>query len=339
VPKLLKLNKEVATHKEVLTAMHCAPSKEGFHVYQAIDFLYQGKSIQEVADLLHFTEHSVRKWVHRFNDEGITGLAYRGKSGRPRKIPLDKFRADYVPLVLDPQLANEDNFTAIKFHFYLKEMCNEELCYQTVLNYFRENQLSRVVPRPSVISKQDQEKREQFIADFKSLVSDNKEIWFCDEVGFEGDPRPRARWVKIGSKPIQGRASEHLRYSAIGSINPASGEIFSFTVSSVDKDVFQVYLNELDKSTNGRELVLVLDNATWHSALSLNWHNIKPLYLPPYSPDLNPIEMLWRFMKINHFTNWYAKNIEELIERICYAFNSITKNQIMKTANPSYLLR
>lgn len=86
MPKLLTIDREVASHEEVLVAMHCSPTKKGFHVYQAIDFFYQGKSIKEVAKLLHFTEHSVRKWIHKFNNEGVTGLAYRGKSGRPRKI-------------------------------------------------------------------------------------------------------------------------------------------------------------------------------------------------------------------------------------------------------------
>ncbi len=339
VPKILKINPEVATHEELLISMRCAPTQEGYHVYQGIDFLYQGDSISEVARRLHVTERTVRNWVHKFNTEGITGLAFKGKSGRPRKIPIDKFKAEYVPIVLEPELVDEDNFTAIKFHLYLQEVCNEELSYQTVLTYFRENNLSLVVPRPSVMDKQDEKKRNEFLENLRDLSMKNKEIWFGDEVGFEGDPRPRARWVKKGSKPVNGRASEHIRFSAIGSINPATGEIFSLVVPGVDTEVFQIYLDELHKSIKGREIALVLDNASWHKALKLNWHNITPIYLPTYSPDYNPIENLWRFMKINHFSNWYAKTVEELIEKICIAFNSLTPQQIKNTTNSQYLLR
>lgn len=339
MPRTLKLNKEVATHKELLTSMNCAPTKEGFHVYQGIDFLYQGKTIKETSQLLHVTERTVRYWIHKFNTAGITGLAYRGKSGRPRKIALDKFQAEYIPLVLDPSKAGEDNFTAIKFHYYLVNQRREQLCYQTLLNYFNECKLSLVVPRPCVFGKQDQEQRAEFLEEICNLVQENQEIWFGDEVGFDGDPRPRARWVKKGSKPVNGRSSEHIRHSAIGSINPVSGEFFSLVVPEVDTPVFQAFIDELSKSTNYRKLVLVLDNATWHKTPSMNWHNIKPLYLPVYSPDFNPIENLWRFIKINHFSNWYAKTVEELIEKICLAFSTLSQEQIKQTTNFSYLLR
>ncbi len=113
----------------------------------------------------------------------------------------------------------------------------------------------------------------------------------------------------------------------------------SLVVSGVDKTIFQVYLDELSIATKNREIHLVLDNASWHKANGLNWHNIKPVYLSPYSPDYNPIENLWRYMKLNFFNNWYAKNVEELIDRICFAFNSLTPKQIKSTTNPNYLLR
>lgn len=220
----------------------------------------------------------------------------------------------------------------------MKENHEEELCYQTLLNYYHEQNLSLIVPRPNVLDKQDDDKREAFIETIKKLAENKKEIWFSDEVGFEGDPRPRARWVKIGSKPINGRASEHIRFSAIGSINPLSGEIMSLVVPGVDQKVFQVYLDELSKATNKREIYLVLDNASWHKAISLKWHNIRPVYLPPYSPEYNPIENLWRYIKLNFFNNWYAKTVEELIDKICSAFNSLTPESIKSVTNYNYLL-
>lgn len=339
MPKKLELNKDVASHEELLLAMRCAPTKEGHHMFQAIDFIYQGLSVKTVSELLHFSSKSIRNWIHKFNNEGITGLAIKGKSGRPRKIPIEKFQAEYLPLVITPQQVGEDNFTAIKFHNYLRTEHKEELCYQTLLNYFHENNLSLVIPRPRALGKQDTESRANFLEKLKLAINNREEIWFSDEVGFEGDPRPRSRWVKKGSKPINGRASEHIRFSAIGSINPLSGEMVSLVVPNVDAAVFQVYLDELDKSTNGRKITLVLDNASWHKSIGLKWHNIKPLYLSPYSPDYNPIENLWRYIKINHFSNWYAKTVEELIERICIALNSLTREQIKSTTNLQYLLR
>ena len=61
-----------------------------------------------------------------------------------------------------------------------------------------------------------------------------------------------------------------------------------------------MFIDEFVKShppTANRQILLVLDNASWHKPKRLNWHHIKPLYLPPYSPDLNPIEHAWSKIK------------------------------------------
>ena len=60
MPKILTIDKEIASHEELLIAMRCAPTKEDYHVFQGIDFLYQGKSIKETACLLHMSERVVR---------------------------------------------------------------------------------------------------------------------------------------------------------------------------------------------------------------------------------------------------------------------------------------
>lgn len=329
------------TLEEILVAMDCAPSKKGYQILQVLEFLYLGNSVKSTAQTLHFAESTLYRWIKRFNEKGLDALVFKGGSGRPRKIPLEKFQAEYVPIILEPARVEEDNLSAIKFHRYLREECQESLCYQTLLNYLHESKISQVVPRPSVTGKQDEERRSEYLIKFKDLVTAEREIWFCDEVGFEGDPRPRSKWVKVGSKPVAGRTSEHLRYSAIGSVNAISGELVSLVVPEVDGEIFQVYLDELSKATKERAIILVLDNASWHKSSKLNWHNITGLYLPPYSPDFNPIENLWRYMKLNYFAGWYAKTIEELIEKICSAFQDMTTNkaQIQSTTNSAYLVR
>ena len=337
----VRINRENATLEEILVAQNCAPKKEGFKRYQAIDFLYCGQSKKAVAQALHVSIRTIERWLKLFNEKGIDGLAKKGRSGRPRKIPLDKFKAEYVPLVLEPERVGEDNFTAIKFHGFLKEEYKETLSYSTLLKYFRESNLSLVKGRPCVCEKQDEEKRAKFIKEFKKVAATKTEIFFCDEVGFEGDPRPRSTWVMKGSKPVAGRSSDHLRLSAIGSANPGTGEFISFVFTEVDREIFQVYLDHLAEKTEGRDITLVLDNASWHKSKTLNWHHIKPLFLPPYSPDFNPIENIWNLLKGRFFTNWYAKNIEQLLERVCLALNDLSKDpeQLSKTTAFDHLLR
>ncbi|MCB0310642.1 MAG: transposase [Bdellovibrionales bacterium] len=62
--------------------------------------------------------------------------------------------------------------------------------------------------------------------------------------------------------------------------------------------VFQAFPDELAKHTQrlqpDEKIILILDNASWYKHSSLDWHHRKPCYLPPYAPDLIPIEGIWR---------------------------------------------
>ena len=85
-----------------------------------------------------------------------------------------------------------------------------------------------------------------------------------------------------------------------------------------------------------KRIVLVLDNASWHRAASLNWHHIEPKYLPPYSPDFNPIEVLWLCLKQRFFSSWYAPTLEALIQRTTEALRSFITDAPTVTSITSF---
>ena len=73
-----------------------------------------------------------------------------------------------------------------------------------------------------------------------------------------------------------------------------------------------------------RAFILIIDNASWHKRKTTNWHNWQPMYLPPYSPDLNPIERIWLTMKARWFNNHVCKTEEKLLERLDQAILEVT---------------
>ena len=66
----------------------------------------------------------------------------------------------------------------------------------------------------------------------------------------------------------------------------------------------------------GKPIWLVVDNASWHHSKALDWHHIKPLHLPPYSPDFNPIERLWQPLKSQYLAGFVTKRSEELADKL-----------------------
>jgi transposase len=106
--------------------------------------------------------------------------------------------------------------------------------------------------------------------------------------------------------------------------------------SHSDSETFQAFLDEAAKFINFQRPcnILVVDNASWHRRKTLKWHGWEPMYLPPYSPDLNPIERIWLVMKAQWFNNYICQNIDQLIERLDQALLNVINNpkQTKKTA-------
>jgi transposase len=180
-----------ATLKEVEQSMRCTPTQEGFVRLLGISFLYKGCSKEEVGRLMNLSLRTLQRWIKDFNEGGIDAVIGSRRTGRRRNIGAADFALKYKEEFLS------SSQTAICFHGLLVKEYKEELCYSTLLNYLQEQGLSRVLGRP-VCKQRDEEKRVLFIKEFQAIVKSGTEIWFADEVGFDGDPKPRKRWVQKG---------------------------------------------------------------------------------------------------------------------------------------------
>ena len=152
---------------------------------------------------------TVRRIVQLFNARGVDGLIEKRYRGRPKKLD-QKARDELMDKFINTK-QNAPVWSAKKFHGYLREELKLELSYNTVLRMLKEEGLSLQVPR-SWPADQDQEKRRIFKEEL-ALLLENKEVdvWFGDEVGFEGNTKPRRGWHKKGSRPRVSKQSLRIR--------------------------------------------------------------------------------------------------------------------------------
>ncbi len=272
-------------------------------------------------------DSAVRKWVRAFNDQGIDGLIVKKRTGAPRKIPIEKCER-IVKELRETQESDEPFPSAKIFHGHVREKYQIECSYQTLLRTLHEKNFVFKVPQPWP-DRQDEERREAYLQELRQLLSDPEcDLWYGDETGIEGEPKPRRRLAPKGSKPRVTKNGDHVRLSVIGAVCPRTGEFFAIEASHCDTDVFQAFLDEAARSIVPRRKrnLLILDNASWHKTKSLNWHFFEPMYLPPYSPDFNPIERVWLVMKSKWFANIRCKDREVLIKRADMALLDLIKN-------------
>lgn len=313
----LKPNPENCSLAELDVAAGRAPRQQDAVRFFAIKALILGTDPEIVSKLFCVTRPTLTNWIRSFNSRGIDGLIEKRRRGRPRKIKtedVDTFRQ----IIDEPNLVGRYHWTAKKFHGYLREELGHEIGYRTVVRWMHEEGFRLKVPQPWP-SRQDEVLRQSFVESLKSWLADeNIELWFGDEMGVEGDPRPRRRWALKGSKPRVTKNGDHMRMNVMGIVCPRRGEFHAMEFTHSDTDCFQVYLDhanaeiKLERPRN----FLILDNASWHKAKCLNWGKFEPIYLPPYSPDLNPIERLWLLIKAEWFSDFIAKNMNELLERL-----------------------
>lgn len=315
-------NPENGNADEVEEAIRCAPCYPEKRRYLAIRMLLFGIPLVQTAKILSVSVRTVQLWVNRWNHRGIDSLKTRLPPGAMPKIPrnLDPLLCD---LLQNPEIHGETHWTIVKLHGRLKTEIQLECGYSTLTRFFRDRNFVRKVPR-SWPHKQDEAARDAFRKQMMEWLNDpTKTIWFCDETGFTGDPRPRKLWALKSERLRVLTTGFHLRENVIGAVQPQSGRLFALQVPELDRDVFQVFLDEFASENHDTSPLLVLDNATWHKVKSLDWHHFLPVFLPPYSPDLNPIERLWLYLKEHYFNNWYAKRYTDLQGRVTWAFRQL----------------
>jgi transposase len=129
----------------------------------------------------------------------------------------------------------------------------------------------------------------------------------------------RRRITLNGVKPIGAVQYRFENFYVYGAIEPTTGESFFLELPQLNSALFQIFLNEFAHCYQESMNIIVMDNGSCHTAKSLRIPaNVVCLFLPPYSPELNPIERLWQDVK-EQLAWLLVAQIEELehhVERI-----------------------
>jgi len=143
--------------------------------------------------------------------------------------------------------------------------------------------------------------------------------------------------ASVGVKPICPFQQVFKSTYLFGAFSPVNGEKFLLEMPFCNAQSFQVFLDEFSQVKPDEFKIVVLDNGAFHKAKSLKVpENIYLLFLPPYSPELNPAEKMWAILK-RKFTNQLFKSLKEIGEFIEQSIKNISPEQIIKTCNYEYV--
>jgi transposase len=160
------------------------------------------------------------------------------------------------------------------------------------------------------------------------------EIWFQDEsrVGQQGGLS--YIWAKKGTRP-QVKRDMRFDYAYIfGAICPERGECEALVLPRCNSEGMNKHLEIISKAVKlEAHAVLIVDGAGWHRSKELKIpENITLMHLPPYSPQLMPVENIWQYLKANYLNNRIFKDYNEILKACCDAWkNVMMKPELIKS--------
>ena len=162
---------------------------------------------------------------------------------------------------------------------------------------------------------------------------------FEDEAAFGRINEPSSCWAPSGIRPIVPCQMVREYMYVFGAVDPYSGDDCFIIAPKCNTEWMNAYLDVLSKKFIDDYILLCVDNAGWHKSKGLKMpKNIKLIYLPPRTPEMNPIEQIWKEVRKRGFKNILFKTIEDVISKLCVSLNSLSPDCIKSITARDWIL-
>ena len=168
----------------------------------------------------------------------------------------------------------------------------------------------------------------------------NVRLMFQDEAGFGRINKPKYCWCFKGLRPsVPCHHIREYRY-AYGAVEPLTGESFFLVMPYCNTESMSVFLRELSEAYPNDRIILVCDGASWHRSKTLIApSNIRLLFLPPATPEMNPTEQIWIEIRKRGFKNEVFQTLNKVVDRLCVTICSLSKQTIRSITGREWILQ
>jgi transposase len=151
-------------------------------------------------------------------------------------------------------------------------------------------------------------------------------MWFQDEARIGQKNGLVRQWARRGTRPRQPADQRYQSAYLFGAICPARGVGAALAMPFANTQAMQAHLDEIGRTVaRGAHAVLLLDRAGWHTTEKLTIpNNLTMILLPSRSPELNPVENIWQFLRANWLSNRVFETYDQIIAAACEAWNKLT---------------
>ena len=291
---------------------------------QIVWLLAQGKRVSEVAEATGYCSNWIRILARRYNQDGQLALGDRRQHNKGAPPLLSQELQDSLHQALGQAPRDGGLWTGPKVACWIGERVKRKIHAQRGWDYLKRIGFSLHIPRPHH-HKADTDMQETFKSELPEQVKQVQQahpqstvdLWCMDEHRVGLKPVLRRVWARKGQRPVVRVQHRYEWLYVYGFAHPESGDTHWLLLPSVNVEVFTIALEQFAQAVGAgpdRRIILVLDRAGWHSSQMLGVPDgIHLVFLPPYSPELQPCERLWPLTN-EAITNRHFKTLDELQE-------------------------
>lgn len=301
----------------------------------------RGYEVGQIASILEYDEVTIRRWLERYEVEGLEGLQDRPRSGRPRSAGAAARESVRRAIETGPEASGHVGvalWTVVLLQAHLLLGQGLQVSRSSVRRLLHAMGYAWRRPR-HVLPKDPETDRKMRHICSTLLAAPAQAVVLClDECDIHLMPVLRSMWMRRAHQRDVPTPGQNRKRGIFGAMELESGALH-YTVSLSKKAVdFLAFLEKLTSAYPGCPLYLVLDNASIHHAkLVQQWLTTHPqvhlLFLPSYSGHrFNPIEKLWWHLKQQVAANRLHGSIDALVDAVHQYFASRTPAQTLQLA-------
>jgi transposase len=306
---------------EAYKRMHKAEKqKQPCDKIKAILMLNQGYSCQQVADILLLDMTTIWRWHQLYTDEGIKGLLKDNYIGGTCKLTEEQLKRFVQHLESNVYL------TAKEICAYVEKSFGVEYTPKGMTSLLHSLNFAYKKPK-HIPGKANSKAQQEFIDRYehlKNTMSGEDKIYFVDGVHPLHNSQPAYGWIKKGQEMVIQANTGRQRINLNGAYCIADHSAVIHEAEMINAQSTIALFKEVMRQQPLGFIYIILDNARYYRAemvtefVSRN-HRIRLMFLPPYSPNLNVIERLWRFFKKNVTYNTYYEEFS-VFRKYCLNF-------------------
>jgi transposase len=296
---------------------------------RAVAAVLDGMKQTKVAKVFGVTRQALGKWLKAYRENGFKSLKARPQ-GRPKGGSLAPWQAAQIVKTLINRTPDQPDFpsclwTRAAVCYLIEQRFEMQLSVWTVGRYLKRWGFTPQKPIRRALEKDPKSVKKWLAEDYPAIRKEAKkekaQIYWCDEMGLRSDQFAGRSFSKRGRKPVVSRTGKRFGCNMISAVANVGTLYFMLFKENFDADIFLSFLKRLVRQSQTK-VFLIVDRHPVHRAhkvqqwLDKHSEHIRLFFLPVYSPELNPNELLNQDVKGNAVGKRGARNLRELLKNV-----------------------